>query len=67
MSYQSNRQKAAHNSRLFSEHMARLRRQAVPVLRINPLTCQPLMEEMAKQAAKKQAELDSMLREGDLS
>ena len=50
MPYASQRQKAAHEARLFQEHMAALRKQAKPVPRINPLTGKPLEIEMAKQA-----------------
>ncbi len=54
-------QKAAYIARLFSEDMARLRKQAVPVPRISPLTGKPLMAEMARQAAREETTLDSML------
>ena len=47
--------------------MARLRQQAIPVPKINPHRGEPLMEEMARQATKKQEELDTMLRDGELS
>ena len=65
MPYASQRQKAAHEARLFTEHMAKLRKSATLLPRVNPLTGKPLEIEMAKQAKAKQDDLDSMLREGE--
>lgn len=56
---QTQAQRAAYQARLYSEHMANLRKKAVPVPRINPLTGKPLETEMAKQARVKQDKLDA--------
>ena len=71
MPYASQRQRAAHEARLFQEHMAKLGYRRWTVVGPWPMpsdttvmVAQPLKVEMAKQAAVEQERMDSMLREG---